>query len=139
MSRRLDLLIRIQKQILDERRRRVLQLEGQLFGEIEKLKQLNLEVTQEKQFTASHVQASYTWRQYLKKAQEREKAILHFIDQLNRNIVWEKKNIQSLFEKLKAYEIAKEKILEEHRIQENKQEQYFLDEIGLTQYMRNKD
>ena len=135
----LDSMVRVHRWILDEKRRKLAELERFVGKMREELAELDEEIAMERQ-TAS--QAPYESRQayasFHAAAVERRRRLQATIDNLQREVDSAREEVTESFGELKGYEGARENHIRRQLDERAKREQLALDETSIGIYRRKK-
>jgi flagellar export protein FliJ len=131
-----ETLIRLKKFQVDERRRRVAQIEG-MIAEFERMcADLDREIRTEQERAGIHDPAHFAYPTYAKAATTRRENLKRSADELKVQIDEAKAALGEAFEELKKVELLDERDQMRERAAENAAEQVELDSIGI---MRIRD
>jgi flagellar export protein FliJ len=126
-----DTLIRLKKFQVDERRRKVAQIEG-MIAEFERMAgDLDREIRSEQERAGIHDPAHYANPTYAKAAMVRKDNLKRSADELKVQLDDAKAALGEAFEELKKVELLDERDQARERADENAREQSELDSIGL--------
>jgi flagellar protein FliJ len=126
-----ETLIRLKKFHVDEKRRRVVQIEG-MIAEFERMAtDLDREIQVEQDRTGIKDPAHYAYPTYAKAAMQRRENLKHSADELKTQLEEAKLALQEAFEELKKVELLDERDQMRERAEEEAREQADLDAIGL--------
>ena len=126
-----ETLIRLKKFQVDEKRRRVVQIEG-MIAEFERMAaDLDREIQVEQDRTGIKDPAHYAYPTYAKAAMQRRENLKHSADELKTQLEDAKLALQDAFEELKKVELLDERDQMRERAEEEAREQADLDAIGL--------
>src|SRR5262245_8288117 len=127
-------LIRLRKFQVDEKRRRVAQIEG-MIAEFERIGgDLEREIKTEQDRAGIHDPAHFAYPTYAKAAMSRRENLKRSVDELRIQLEEAKAQLGEAFEELKKVELLDERDQMREREEEAAREQADLDAIGL---MRN--
>jgi flagellar FliJ protein len=127
-------LIRLRKFQVDEKRRRVAQIEG-MIAEFERIGgDLEREIKTEQERAGIHDPAHFAYPTYAKAAMSRRENLKRSVDELRIQLDEAKSQLGEAFEELKKVELLDERDQMREREEEAAREQADLDGIGL---MRN--
>ena len=131
-----ETLIRLKKFQVDEKRRRVAQIEG-MIAEFERIAtDLEREIRLEQERAGIHDPAHFAYPTYAKAAIQRRENLKRSADELKGQLDDAKAALGEAFEELKKVELLDERDQMRERAEENAREQADLDSIGLIR-MRN--
>jgi len=126
-----DTLIRLKKFQVDERRRKVAQIEG-MIAEFERMAgDLDREIKTEQERAGIHDPAHFAYPTYAKAAMARKENLKRSADELKTQLDDAKAILGEAFEELKKVELLDERDQARERADENAREQTELDNIGL--------
>ena len=125
-----DTLIRLKKFQVDERRRKVAQIEG-MIAEFERMAtDLDREIKSEQERAGIHDPAHFAYPTYAKAAMVRKENLKRSADELKVQLDDAKAALGEAFEELKKVELLDERDQARERVAENAREQTELDRIG---------
>src|SRR5262249_55173102 len=126
-----ETLIRLKKFQVDEKRRRVAQIEG-MIAEFERIAtELEPEIRVEQERAGIHDPAHFAYPTYAKAAIQRRENLKRSADELRGQLDDAKAALGEAFEELKKVELLDERDQMRERAEENAREQAELDRIGL--------
>jgi flagellar export protein FliJ len=126
-----DTVIRLKKFQVDERRRRVMQIEG-MIAEFERMAvDLEREIKVEQDRAGIHDPTHFAYPTYAKAAIQRRENLKHSADELKVQLDEAKGTLAEAFEELKKVELLDERDQMRERAELAAQEQAELDAIGL--------
>jgi flagellar FliJ protein len=126
-----DTLIRLKKFQVDERRRKVAQIEG-MIAEFERMAtDLDREIKTEQERAGIHDPAHFAYPTYAKAAMARKENLKRSADELKTQLDDAKAALGEAFEELKKVELLDERDQARERADENAREQTELDAIGI--------
>ena len=126
-----DTLIRLKKFQVDERRRKVAQIEG-MIAEFERMAgDLDREIKTEQERAGISDPAHFAYPTYAKAAMQRKENLKRSADELKVQLDDAKAALGEAFEELKKVELLDERDQARERADENAREQTELDAIGL--------
>ena len=126
-----DTLIRLKKFQVDERRRKVAQIEG-MIAEFERMAgDLDREIRSEQERAGIHDPAHFAYPTYAKAAMVRKDNLKRSADELKVQLDDAKAALGEAFEELKKVELLDERDQARERADENAREQSELDTIGM--------
>src|ERR1700752_4015656 len=126
-----DTLIRLKKFQVDERRRKVAQIET-MIAEFERMAgDLDREIKAEQDKAGIHDPAHFAYPTYAKAAMQRRENLKRSADELRVQLDEAKAALAEAFEELKKVELLDERDQARERAEENAREQADLDSIGL--------
>ncbi len=131
-----ETLIRLRKFQVDEKRRRVAQIEG-MIAEFERMgADLDREIKSEQEKVGISDPAHFAYPTYAKAANQRRENLKRSCDDLRLQLDEAKAELGEAFEELKKVELLDERDQMRERAEQNAQEQRELDSIGI---MRIRD
>lgn len=126
-----DTLIRLKKFQVDERRRKVAQIET-MIAEFERMAtDLDREIKVEQERAGIHDPAHFAYPTYAKAAMQRRENLTRSAGELKMQLDDAKAALGEAFEELKKVELLDERDQQRERAEENAREQAELDTIGL--------
>ena len=126
-----DTLIRLKKFQVDEKRRKVMQIET-MIAEFERMAgDLEREIKTEQDRAGIHDPAHFAYPTYAKAAIQRRENLTRSADELRIQLEDAKSLLAEAFEELKKVELLDERDQARERADENAREQTELDNIGL--------
>ena len=126
-----DTLIRLKKFQVDERRRKVAQIEG-MIAEFERMAaDLEREIKTEQERAGIHDPAHFAYPTYAKAAMQRKENLKRSADELKVQLDDAKAALGEAFEELKKVELLDERDQARERADENTREQSDLDTIAM--------
>jgi flagellar export protein FliJ len=126
-----DTLIRLKKFQVDEKRRKVAQIEA-MIAEFDRMgADLEREIRLEQERAGIHDPAHFAYPTYAKAAIQRRENIKHSVDELKIQLDAAKDALGDAFEELKKVELLDERDQMRERAAENALEQADLDAIGM--------
>jgi flagellar FliJ protein len=126
-----ETLIRLKKFQVDERRRKVAQIEG-MIAEFERMaSDLDREIKTEQERAGIHDPAHFAYPTYAKAAMARKENLKRSADELKVQVDDAKAALGEAFEELKKVELLDERDQARERADENAREQNELDTIGM--------
>ena len=129
-----ETLIRLKKFQVDERRRKVAQIEG-MIAEFERMAgDLEREIKSEQDRAGIHDPGHFAYPTYAKAAMQRRENLQRSADDLKVQLATATDALGEAFEEMKKIELLDERDQMRERVEENAREQAELDAIGL---MRN--
>jgi flagellar protein FliJ len=125
-----DTLIRLKRFQVDEKRRKVAQIEA-MIAEFERMvADLDREIKTEQDRAGIHDPGHFAYPTYAKAAIQRRENLRHSADELKVQLDDAKAALQDAFEELKKVELLDERDQMRERAEENAREQAELDAIG---------
>jgi flagellar export protein FliJ len=128
-----DTLIRLKKFQVDERRRKLAQIESMIADFDRMAGDLEREIRLEQERAGIHDPAHFAYPTYAKAAIQRRENIKRSADELKVQLDTAKESLAEAFEELKKVELLDERDQMRERAAEDAQEQAELDAIGLMQ------
>src|SRR5262250_3983039 len=126
-----ETLIRLKKFQVDEKRRKVAQIEA-MIAEFDRIAaELEREIKLEQDRAGIHDPAHFAYPTYAKAAATRRENLKHSTDELRVQLEDAKSALGEAFEELKKVEMLDERDQARERAEENAREQADLDSIGL--------
>ena len=126
-----ETLIRLKKFQVDEKRRKVMQIEG-MIAEFERMaNDLEREIKIEQDRANIHDPSHFAYPTYAKAAIQRRENLTRSADELRIQLEDAKSLLSEAFEELKKVELLDERDQARERAEENAREQADLDSIGL--------
>jgi flagellar FliJ protein len=126
-----ETLIRLKKFQVDDKRRRVAQIEG-MIAEFERMAtDLDREIEAEQTRAGIHDPTHYAYPTYAKAAMQRRENLKTSAGELKGQLDEAKDALQEAFEELKKVELLDERDQSRERAEDNAREQADLDAIGL--------
>jgi flagellar FliJ protein len=126
-----ETLIRLKKFQVDDKRRRVAQIEG-MIAEFERMAvDLEREIEAEQNRAGIHDPAHYAYPTYAKAAMQRRENLKTSAGELKVQLDEAKAALQEAFDELKKVELLDERDQSRERAEDNAREQADLDAIGL--------
>ena len=126
-----DTLIRLKKFQVDEKRRKVMQIEG-MIAEFERMaNDLEREIKVEQDRAGIHDPTHFAYPTYAKAAIQRRENLTRSADELRVQLEDAKSLLSEAFEELKKVELLDERDQARERAEESAREQADMDSIGL--------
>jgi flagellar export protein FliJ len=132
----LPTLIRVRTWELEEKRRKVADLQGLEAQLAEAIARLDDEVQLENQVVSSDTNASFTYGSYISAAIERRRTLDASVEDVRRQIEAAQEDVTIAYQELKKFEVAQSNRKRRARDEAGRREQVVLDEIGLETYRR---
>ncbi|MEA2934438.1 MAG: flagellar protein FliJ [Variibacter sp.] len=127
-----DTLIRLKKFQVDEKRRRVVQIET-MIAEFDRMAtDLDREIQQEQDRANIHDPSHFAYPTYAKAARTRRDNLRRSADELHAQLVDAKEALTEAFDEMKKVELLDERDQQRERVAEDAREQIELDRIGLA-------
>jgi flagellar protein FliJ len=131
-----ETLIRLKKFQVDEKRRRVAQIEG-MIAEFERIAtDLEREIKGEQDRAGIHDPGHFAYPTYAKAAMNRRENLKRSADELRGQLEDAKAALGEAFEEMKKVELLDERDQMREREEENAREQAELDSIGMLRHAR---
>lgn len=131
-----ETLIRLKKFHVDEKRRRVAQIET-MIAEFDRMAvDLEREITTEQERAGIHDPSHFAYPTYAKAAIQRRENLKRSADELKVQLDDAKASLGEAFEELKKVELLDERDQARERAEENAREQMEMDSIGLMRSPR---
>ena len=134
----IEKLIRFHKFDLDEKRRYLRELEEQEARIQEAIDAIDQEVQSEQAFSRGESNYAPYYGGYATRTKARREALVDELSKVHETVEEARETVVQAFEELKKYEITKDQ--QDHRayLEEERQIQIELDEIGLTTHQRQE-
>ena len=134
----IEKLIRFHKFDLDEKRRYLRELEEQEARIQEAIDAIDQEVQSEQAFSRGEANFAQYYGGYATRTKARREALVDELSKAHEVVEEARETVVQAFEELKKYEITKDQ--QDHRayLEEERQIQIELDEIGLTTHQRQE-
>ena len=132
----LPTLIRVRTWALEEKRRKVADLEALEAQLIEAVARLDDEVQIENQVAGNDTSASFTYGSYISAAIERRRTLDESVEDVRRQIEAAREEVTIAYQELKKFEVAHSNRKRRAQTEANRREQIVLDEMGLETYRR---
>ena len=134
----IEKLIRFHKFDLDEKRRYLRELEEQEARIQEAIDAIDQEVQSEQAFSRGEANFAPYYGGYATRTKARREALVDELSKVHETVEEARETVVQAFEELKKYEITKDQ--QDHRayLEEERQIQIELDEIGLTTHQRQE-
>jgi flagellar protein FliJ len=126
-----ETLIRLKKFQVDEKRRRVAQIESMIADFQRMSNDLDREIATEQERAGINDPSHFAYPTYAKAAMQRRENIVRSADELRIQLEDAKGHLAEAFEELKKVELLDERDQARERAEENAREQAELDSIGL--------
>lgn len=126
-----DTLIRLKKFQVDEKRRRVAQIEGMIADFQRMAAELEREIQHEQERAGINDPTHFAYPTYAKAAIQRRENLTRSTDELRAQLEDAKTALGEAFEELKKVELLGERDQARERAEENAREQADMDSIGL--------
>ena len=132
----LPTLIRVRTWALEEKRRKVADLEALEAQLVEAIARLDDEVQLENQVASNDTDARFTYGAYINAAIERRRTLDASVDDVRRQIEAAREEVTLAYQELKKFEVAQSNRKRRAREEANRREQIVLDEVGLESFRR---
>jgi flagellar FliJ protein len=126
-----ETLIRLKKFQVDEKRRRVAQIEGMIADFQRMTNELDREIQSEQERAGINDPSHFAYPTYAKAAMQRRENLQRSADELRIQLEDAKSHLAEAFEELKKVELLDERDQARERAEENAREQSEMDSIGL--------
>ena len=126
-----ETLIRLKKFQVDEKRRRVAQIEGMIADFHRMCAELDREITHEQERAGINDPSHFAYPTYAKAAIQRRENLMRSADELRGQLEDAKAALSEAFEELKKVELLDERDQARERAEMNAREQTEMDSIGL--------
>jgi flagellar protein FliJ len=126
-----ETLIRLKKFQVDEKRRRVAQIEGMIADFQRMTNELDREIQSEQERAGINDPSHFAYPTYAKAAMQRRENLQRSADELRIQLEDAKSHLGEAFEELKKVELLDERDQARERAEENAREQSEMDNIGL--------
>lgn len=136
MMRNRESLIRLHKFHVDEKRRKLAELDLMLQEFRARERELEAQVIEEQKKAGISDVAHYAYPMFAKSVIRRRQNILASIEDIDRQIEAAKEELSAAFRELKKYETLEENRKRRHRKEAMRVEQVELDEVALGVYRR---
>jgi len=127
-------LIKMNRAALDEKRRKLRDLENLAQGFRDDMDSLAAEVDRERQVASENVEISYTFASYLSQAKKRRARMADSLQQTEHQIDLARGEVEAAYQEVRKYEMAEENRLKRARAEADQREAADLNEIGLNLY-----
>ncbi len=132
----LPTLIRVRQWELEEKRRKLADLQGLEAQLDEAIARLDDEVKMEQGVAAASNEITFAYAPYAQAAIERRRTLVASLEEVRQQIVAAHEEVTIAFQELKKYEIAQDNRRKRARIETNRREQIVLDEIAIESHRR---
>jgi flagellar export protein FliJ len=132
----LPTLIRVRQWELEERRRKLADLEGLAAQLDEAIARLDDEVKMEQSVVQSSLEVNFAYAPYAAAAIERRRTLLASLADVRTQIEGASQEVTIAYQELKKYEVAQDNRRRRARVETNRREQIVLDEIGIEGFRR---
>ncbi len=131
-----ETLVRLKKFQVDEKRRRVAQIEAMIADFERMASDLDREVANEERRAGISDPAHFAYPTYARAARTRREKIVHSADELRGQLEGAKAELEIAFEELKKVEILQDREAAAERAEENRRDQVEMDRIGSRMRLR---
>jgi flagellar export protein FliJ len=131
-----ETLIRLKKFQVDEKRRRVAQIEAMIADFERMASDLDREVANEERRAGISDPGHFAYPTYARASRARREKIIHSADELRGQLDGAKSELELAFEDLKKVEILQDREMAAERIEEQRREQIEMDRIGSRLRLR---
>jgi flagellar export protein FliJ len=131
-----ETMIRLKKFQVDEKRRRVAQIEGMIADFERMASELDREVANEERRAGISDPAHFAYPTYARAARTRREKIMHSADELRGQLDGAKSELEIAFEELKKVEILQDREQAAERAEVARREQIDMDRIGARPRVR---
>ncbi len=135
----LKTLIRLQKQTVDEHRRRVAELQENVDALRDAAVRLEQELVREQDAARDDFMAAVAFSGYLKRALQRRQAFAGAIEDAERHLADARDAMAEAFQEMKRYELAEEARAKREREEERRKEEALLDETASIGFRRRRE
>ena len=135
----IEVLIKIKKKELDEKRLQISELETQKNQMLDYSEQMKVELKSEEEFASRDPYSSITFDSYRNKIKERQQNISVAVKDIKRQADIINHEMAEIFNEMKKYEIILERKLEEAKIEQKAKDEKALNEIAINNYLENMD
>ena len=132
----LPTLIRLQRAGLDQKRRRLADLEARFDDLRSSLADLEAEVCEQQRIAAASEEVGFAYADYAAAAIRRRHDLERAMAELDIDIAAARAEVGEAFRELKKLEIVRERREREALAEENRREQIILDDLGLEMHRR---
>ena len=132
----LPTLIRVRTWALEEKRRKVADLEALEAQLIEAIARLDDEVQIENQIASNSTDAAFTYGSYISVAIDRRRTLDASVEDVRKQIEAAREEVTLAYQELKKFEVAQSNRKRRARDEANRREQIVLDEIGIEGFRR---
>jgi flagellar export protein FliJ len=132
----LPTLIRVRQWELEEKRRKLADLEGLAAQLDEAISRLDDEVKMEQVVATSSTEVNFAYAPYAQAAIERRRTLQASLEDVRQQIDAAHEEVTVAFQELKKYEVAQDNRRKRARVETNRREQIVLDEIAIEGFRR---
>lgn len=134
----LDTLIRLQKFELDEKRRKLAELQGLRDDMAARIERLEAQMKTEAVNALGNDEVGFAYANYISAALDRRKTMLTSLDELDQRVLAARDEVAEAFQEVKKYEVARENRQKRERAERLKRENETLDEVGVGAFTRRQ-
>lgn len=131
-------LIRMQKNVLDDKRREVVRFQEQADRLRASLQALEDEILAEQAFAKEHFEASFAYANFHKAAMTRKRWLMGAIRGADQLVEEATEAMRDAFQELKRYEIAEEERIAKEKAEIKRKESIALDEVASIRFFRKR-
>lgn len=131
-------MIRVHRWILDEKRQRLAEIQRFAERMHEDLRRLEDHMEAEQEAAKTSFEGTVAYATFYSAALERRRRLQATIDNLDGQVEAARDEVQSAFEELKKFELARNRLDKQEAARRQRLEQLTLDEVGATLYRRNR-
>ena len=135
----LSSMIRVHSWILDEKRQRLAEIENFADRMRDDLRRLEAHMAAEQDAARQSHDGNVAYATFYSAALERRRRLLTTIENLNQQVEAARDEVQTAFEELKKYELARNRLDRQEADRRQRLEQIALDEVGANLYRRARD
>ena len=135
----LNNMIRVHRWILDEKRQRLAEIERFAQRMHDDLQRLEEHMEAEQAAAKSSFEGTVAYATFYSAALERRRRLQATLENLDQQVATARDEVQSAFEELKKYELARNRLDQQEAERRRRIEQLTLDEVGTSLYRRNRD
>ena len=132
----LPTLIRVRQWELEEKRRKLADLEGLAAQLDEAIARLDDEVKMEQSIVQASHEVNFAYAPYAAAAIERRRTLRASLEDVRQQILGAAEEVTIAYQELKKYEVAQDNRRRRARVETNRREQIVLDEIGIEGFRR---
>jgi flagellar protein FliJ len=132
----LPTLIRVRQWELEEKRRKLADLEGLAAQLDEAIARLDDEVKMEQGIVQSSLEVNFAYAPYAAAAIERRRTLLASLEDVRLQIAAAQEEVTIAYQELKKYEVAQDNRRRRTRAEASRRENIVLDEIGIEGFRR---
>jgi flagellar export protein FliJ len=132
----LPTLIRVRQWELEEKRRKLADLEGLAAQLDEAIARLDDEVKMEQGIVQSSEEVNFAYAPYAAAAIERRRTLVASLEDVRQQVDAASQEVTIAYQELKKYEVAHDSRRRRARVEANRREQIVLDEIGVEGFRR---